>query len=150
VAIARRVTPHLGLHARHAAQKRAGEILGATLDGGQDCDLAIDCAGTDESLRQCVALCKPGATVLLLATYWQGLKLPATEFMMKELRMVSSMAQARSGLVRDVEVAASAMAMNPLIAKSLITHRLPIEAAAEAFAIAGDRASGAIKVSINP
>jgi threonine dehydrogenase-like Zn-dependent dehydrogenase len=150
VAMARRATPHVHLHARHASQKRAGEILGATLDGGQDCDLAIDCAGSDESLRQCVALCKPGAAVLLLATYWHGLTLPATEFMMKELRLVASMSQARSGLVRDVEVAASAMATDPRIARTLITHRLPIEAAQEAFAIAADRASGAIKVSINP
>jgi threonine dehydrogenase-like Zn-dependent dehydrogenase len=150
VAIARRATTHLNLHARHPAQKRAGEMLGATLDGGADCDLAIDCAGTDDSLRQCVELCRPGATVLLLATYWQGVRLPAMELTMKELRVVASTMQARSGLVRDVEVAACAMADDPLIARALITHRLPIDAAAEAFSIAADRSAGAIKVSINP
>jgi len=32
----------------------------------------------------------------------------------------------------------------------LVTHRFPLEQAAEAFRIAGDRASGAIKVTLQP
>ena len=43
-----------------------------------------------------------------------------------------------------------AMAQNPRIAECLITHRLPLDAAEEAFAIAADRKAGAIKVTINP
>jgi threonine dehydrogenase-like Zn-dependent dehydrogenase len=150
VAIARLATPHVHLYARHDSQKRAGELLGARLEGAADCDLVIDCAGTDAAVAQAVDLCKPSATVLLLASYWGGLTLPATEVMMKELRIVSSMAQARQGLSRDVDIAAAALARNPAIAKSLITHRLPLDAAEEAFAIAGNRAAGAIKVTINP
>jgi threonine dehydrogenase-like Zn-dependent dehydrogenase len=150
VAIARMVTPHVHLYARHESQQRAGDLLGARLEGARDCDLVIDCAGTDAAVAQAVALCKPGATVLLLASYWGGLNLPATEVMMKEIRIVSSMAQARQGLARDVDIAAAAMAKNPAIAKLLITHRLPLEAAEEAFSIAGNRAAGAIKVTINP
>lgn len=150
VAIARLATPHVHLYARHDAQKRAGETLGARLEGAADCDLVIDCAGTDAAVAQAVGLCKPSATLLLLASYWGGLTLPATEVMMKEVRIVSSMAQARQGLSRDVDIAAAALAKSPAIAKSLITHRLPLDAAEEAFAIAGDRAAGAIKVTINP
>jgi threonine dehydrogenase-like Zn-dependent dehydrogenase len=60
------------------------------------------------------------------------------------------MAQARQGLSRDVDIAAAAMGMNPLIAQSIITHRLPLDAAAEAFSIAANRSAGAIKVTINP
>jgi threonine dehydrogenase-like Zn-dependent dehydrogenase len=150
VAIAKMVTPHVHLYARHESQQRAGDLLGARLEGARDCDLVIDCAGTDAAVAQAVALCKPGATVLLLASYWGGLNLPATEVMMKEIRIVSSMAQARQGLARDVDIAAAAMAKNPAIAKLLITHRLPLEAAEEAFSIAGNRAAGAIKVTINP
>lgn len=150
VAIARMVTPYVHLYARHDSQQRAGELLGARLEGAGDCDLVIDCAGTDAAVAQAVALCKPGATVLLLASYWGGLNLPATEVMMKEIRIVSSMAQARQGLSRDVDIAAAAMAKNPAIAKLIITHRLPLDAAEEAFSIAGNRAAGAIKVTINP
>ncbi|HSB95679.1 MAG TPA: zinc-binding dehydrogenase, partial [Spongiibacteraceae bacterium] len=150
VAIAKLATPHVHLYARHDSQKRAGELLGAKLDGATDCDLVIDCAGTDASMLQAANLCKPSATILLLASYWGGLNMPAMQIMMKEIRVVSSMSQARQGLMRDVDVAAATMAKNPLIATSIITHRLPLDAAEEAFSIAGNRAAGAIKVTINP
>jgi len=70
--------------------------------------------------------------------------------MMKQLRIVASSSQARNGLTRDVDIAASALAKNPLIARSIITHRLPLDAAEEAFSIAADRKAGAIKVTLNP
>jgi threonine dehydrogenase-like Zn-dependent dehydrogenase len=69
---------------------------------------------------------------------------------MKQLRIVTSANYCRHGLSRDVDVAAAAMARNPRIAECLITHRLPLDAAEEAFAIAADRRAGAIKVTINP
>ena len=150
VAIARRAAGDVYLLARHDVQKRAGEQLGATLDAQGSYDLVIDCAGTTESIATAVSLCRPRARLLLLATYWEGLTLPAFEVSMKELRVIGSSSYARQGLSRDVDVAATAMAQNPLIAKLLITHRLPLEAAEEAFAIAGNRAAGAIKVAFNP
>lgn len=150
VAIAKVATADVCLLARHAAQKAAGERLGASLTASSEYDLVIDCAGTSESVAEAVRLCKPGATLLLLATYWGGLTLPAFEVSMKQLRILSSSSYSRHGLTRDVDVAASVMAKNPLIAQNLITHRLPLDAAEEAFAIAGNRAAGAIKVTINP
>lgn len=150
VAIARLATSEVYLVARHAAQKEAGEKLGAKLNFTGDYDLVVDCAGTTESIAQAVSLCKPGATLLLLATYWGGLTLPAFEVTMKQLNIVTSSSQARSGLTRDVDIAASAMAKNPAIATTLITHRFPLEAVEEAFAIANNRAAGAIKVTFNP
>ncbi len=88
VAIARLATREVCLLARHDRQKAAGERLGATLQPTGEYDLVIDCAGTSESLAEAVRLCRPGATVLLLATYWAGLTLPAFEFSMKQLRIV--------------------------------------------------------------
>ena len=55
---------------------------------------------------------------------------------MKQLRIVTSANYCRHGLSRDVDVAAAAMARNPRIAECLITHRLPLDAAEEAFASA--------------
>ena len=150
VAMARLATRDVCLLARHDRQKAAGERLGATLAPAGEYDLVIDCAGTSESMAEAVRLCRPGATVLLLATYWEGLTLPAFEVSMKQLRIVTSANYCRHGLSRDVDVAAAAMARNPRIAECLITHRLPLDAAEEAFAIAADRRAGAIKVTINP
>ena len=44
----------------------------------------------------------------------------------------------------------SLMAQRPELPGILITHRLPLDAAAEAFSIAADRKAGAIKVVLEP
>lgn len=150
VAVARAVTNEVWLEARHDAQKSAGERLGARLRPDGAFDLVVDCAGTTESMAQAVHLCRPGATLLMLATWWDGLTLPAVEVCMKELHLTGASMYCRQGLVRDVDVAASLLANNPLIADCIITHRLPLEAAAEAFAIAANRRAGALKVVLQP
>lgn len=150
VAVAQPLAREVGLAARHDAQRAAGERLGARLDPEGEYDVVVDCAGTDAALEQAVRLCRPGGTLLLLATYWGGLNLPAFEVGMKSLRIVASSQYGRQGLLRDVEVAAQLMAANPLIAEAMITHRLPLDSAAEAFAIAADRGAGAIKVVLEP
>jgi threonine dehydrogenase-like Zn-dependent dehydrogenase len=113
-------------------------------------DRVIECAGTSESMVDAVRLCRTGGSLLMLATYWGGLTLPAFEVSAKELRILSSASYARNGAVRDIDIAAAILARNPAIAASIITHRLPLDAAVDAFAIAGDRASGAIKVVLQP
>ncbi len=147
------LTQHVGkvdIAARHDAQKAAAARLGAGLDPRGEYDAVVECAGTSEALAQAARLCKPAATILLLATYWDGVNLPAFEVSMKELRILGSFMYGRRGLVRDVEVAAHLLAQRPELSEILITHRLPLEAAAEAFAIAADRRAGAIKVVLEP
>jgi L-iditol 2-dehydrogenase len=136
--------------ARHDAQKTAAQRLGAGLDPVGEYDVVVECAGNSAALAQAVRLCKPGATLLLLATYWEGMTLPAFEVGMKNLKIQASSLYGRHGLVRDVEMAAQLMAQRPELADILITHRLPLDAAPEAFAIAANRAAGAIKVVLEP
>jgi threonine dehydrogenase-like Zn-dependent dehydrogenase len=140
----------VGLAARHAAQMKAGERLGAKLDPVGEYDVVIDCAGNDASLAQAASLCRPNGVILLLATYWQGVSLPAFEVSMKNLKIYASSMYSQKGLSRDVDVAAQVLAKRPEIADIMITHRLPLEAAVEAFEIAADRKAGAIKVVLEP
>jgi len=49
-----------------------------------------------------------------------------------------------------MEDAAQMLADEPDIARTVITHRFPLEDASEGFRVAGDRASGAIRVVIEP
>lgn len=147
------LTPHVktvALAARHDAQKQAGEQLGASLDPSEEYDVVVECAGNSKALEQAARLCKPGGTILLLATYWEGVTLPAFEVCLKNLKIFASSLYGRQGLVRDVELAAQLMSQRPELADILISHRLPLDAASEAFAIAADRQAGAIKVVLEP
>jgi threonine dehydrogenase-like Zn-dependent dehydrogenase len=122
---------------------------GESADAAQrEYDLAIDCAGTTASLERCVDSLRPGGMLLLLATYWAGLTLPSFGVTGKAISIVASSMYARRGLVRDA--AATILARNPEIARALITHRMPLEAAPEAFKIAAQRSDGAIKVVLEP
>jgi threonine dehydrogenase-like Zn-dependent dehydrogenase len=147
------LTPHVAtvdIAARHNAQKEAAERLGAGLDPRGEYDAVVECAGNSAALMQAARLCKPGATILLLATYWDEVIMPAFEISMKGLKIYASFMYDRQGLVRDVDIAAQLMAQRPELPGILITHRLPLDAAADAFALAADRKAGAIKVVLEP
>ncbi len=144
----------VSLAARHDRQREAGARLGASLilgvRAGADADVAIDCAGTTESLAQCAELLRPNGRLLLLAAAWGPMALPGFAFVAKELALTVASMYGRSAQGRDVDAAAALLAAQPALGELLITHRFPLEAAAEAFATARDRAAGAIKVVLEP
>jgi len=137
------------LEARHDRQRDAAERLGAgTVSDGYD--VVIEAAGTASAFARCVELCRPGGRVLVLGTYWDaGGELQQTACL-HEIDVIPASMYSRAGPSRDVDVAAALLASRPAIAEVLITHRFPLDAAAEAFAAARDRAAGAIKVVLEP
>jgi threonine dehydrogenase-like Zn-dependent dehydrogenase len=149
VAAAREAGCDVALLARHPAQVEAGERLGAGCTDGEY-DMAIECAGTESAVARAVELARPGGTLLLLASYWGGLTFPGFDVSMKELTIVASNMYARDGASRDIDVAAALLAARAELGAALITHRLPLAAAPEAFRIAADRRAGAIKVVLEP
>jgi 2-desacetyl-2-hydroxyethyl bacteriochlorophyllide A dehydrogenase len=141
------------LAARHDHQRVAGERLGAremAASANGKYDVVIEAAGTTESMEQAVRATAPGGKVVMLATYWGGLQVPAFDMCGKEVSLVPAWQYNRDDDARDVDVAASLLATTPSIADTLITHRFPLDAAAEAFAVARDRTAGAIKVVLEP
>ena len=137
------------LVARHPAQIAAGRRLGAAAPGGEY-DVAIDCAGTPSAGVECCERLRPNGTLLLLAAFWGKLELPGFTTCAKELAVVAATMYGRLGAARDIDAAAAILAARPEIGAALITHRFPLERAADAFAAARDRAGGAIKVVIEP
>ena len=69
---------------------------------------------------------------------------------MTEIDLIPASMYARTGSVRDVDVAAQLLADRPELARLVITHRFPLDGVREAFAAAQDRSSGAIKVVLEP
>lgn len=135
-------------HQRDAAERlggHAGELTRTTWD------VVVDAAGTEASLAQAIRMIRPGGRVVLAGTYWDGtVALPAIELCMKEVRLIPSMMYGHDATSRDFDVAARLLASRPEIASTVITHRFPLDAVADAFAVAHDRASGSIKVVLEP
>ena len=56
----------------------------------------------------------------------------------------------RHGHGRDFDDAARLLAGTPDLVDALVTHRFPIEDAAEAFRVASDKSTGALRVVVEP
>jgi threonine dehydrogenase-like Zn-dependent dehydrogenase len=146
---AQAVGAKVDLEARHDRQRDAAARLGAgAISDGYD--VVIEAAGTASALARSVELCRPGGRVLVLGTYWgAAVELPQN-ICLHEIDLIPATMYSRSGPSRDVDVAAAVLASRPAVAEGLITHRVPLDGAAEAFATARDRAAGAIKVVLAP
>jgi threonine dehydrogenase-like Zn-dependent dehydrogenase len=149
VAVARAAGCDVSLRARHDAQREAGARLGASEEEGE-VDVAVDAAGSESALATAVERVRPGGRLLLVASYWQGLVLPGFDVTMKEVDVIPAQMYGRDAAGRDIDQAAALLARAPEIARAVITHRLPLEAAPEAFRIAANRRAGAIKVVLEP
>jgi 2-desacetyl-2-hydroxyethyl bacteriochlorophyllide A dehydrogenase len=155
-AIALDLGADVGIVVRHPHQQEAAEAIGASVieygaKGTRNkADVAVEAAGSETSIEQAVQLARPGATVSLLGAYWGTIPLPGSAFMVKELNLQASYVYDAHAGPREVEQAADLMARRPELAEILITHRFPLADAVEAFRVAADRRSGAIKVVLEP
>ncbi|MAE97430.1 MAG: Zn-dependent alcohol dehydrogenase [Deltaproteobacteria bacterium] len=149
-AMARASGASVDVVARHDSQREVADRLGCGEPEGSY-DLVVDAAGSESALEVAVNACKPGGTLSIVASYWEGrVSLPAFPLCLKEVRVVPASLYGNEGAVRDIEVAAALLARQPELADLLITHRFPLDAAPEAFQVANDRAAGAIKVVLEP
>ena len=139
----------VSLEARHPHQRQVGERLGATTARGVY-DVVIDAAGSGSVLQRAIELARPGGTLVVLGVYEPDVVWPQHECFLKELRIVPSFVYCRHGGRRDFENAAQMLAQRPELAESLITHRFPIEDAPEAFRVASDKSTGALRVVLEP
>ena len=133
------------LFARHDHQKAAGEALGAQLNGEDGFDVVIDAVGTTASIAEAVERIKPRGRVGLVGSLWEPASLDLA-VCSKEITIIAPSGYSGVAPDRDFDHAARVLAERPDIADVLVTHRFPLDAAAEGFAAAADRAGGAIKV----
>jgi 2-desacetyl-2-hydroxyethyl bacteriochlorophyllide A dehydrogenase len=151
VAGARRLgAAEVALQARHPYQKEAGERLGARVDPDGLYDVVVEAAGTQESLAKCGELVAPGGTIVVLGVHFGPVQLDWMPLFHKEARVIPSLGYCAHDGGREMEDAAAMLAEDPEIVRTLITHRFPIEDAAEAFRVASERSAGAVRVVIEP
>jgi 2-desacetyl-2-hydroxyethyl bacteriochlorophyllide A dehydrogenase len=151
VAGARRMgAAEIVLEARHPHQREAGERLGAAVGGTGTYEVVVEAAGSLESLARCGELVAPGGTIVVLGVHFGPVQLDWLPLFNKEARVIPSLGYCAHDGVREMDEAAAMLTEEPDIAKTLITHRYPLEAAEEAFRVAADRGSGAIRVVLEP
>jgi 2-desacetyl-2-hydroxyethyl bacteriochlorophyllide A dehydrogenase len=135
--------------ARHDAQREAAARIGSGTDPEGEYDVVVDAAGTDSALKTSFDLLRPGGKVALVASYWEPVTFPQF-FSIKEPVVFGSNTHGHDENDRDMDAAARILAESPEVAAAMITHRFPLDRAADAFDAAGDRAAGAIKVLLEP
>jgi threonine dehydrogenase-like Zn-dependent dehydrogenase len=136
--------------ARHPAQLAAAEQLGIGRDVDRAYDVVVVAAATSTAFDDATRLARRGGTLVFVATTWQPIEVSFLAAQMHELTLVPTFVYGHSSGGRDFDVAAALLAARPEIPAALITHRFPLDDAAHAFAVAADRASGAIKVVLEP
>lgn len=149
VAAVRQGGAEVDLDAVHDIQTEAGNRLGAGTAPRGHYDLVIECEGTEESISRAVSFCRPGATLLLVAGYYTDKTFPSMRCALKELTMIWGTFYGHGATGRDVDAAAALLARNPEIARTIITHRFPLDAAADAFALAASETES-LKVVVEP
>jgi threonine dehydrogenase-like Zn-dependent dehydrogenase len=110
----------------------------------------IEAAGTESAVAKAVELAKRGASVSIPGIYWGPVAMPGLAMCLKGVSLCPAVLYARHAGGRDVDAAAALLATTPELPRALIIHRYPLDAAREAFATAASRASGAIKVVLEP
>jgi 2-desacetyl-2-hydroxyethyl bacteriochlorophyllide A dehydrogenase len=137
----------VALEARYDRQREVGERLGAgTVDGLYD--VVIEAAGSASSVDRCVQLVAPGGSIVVLGVHYAGFSPDFISLLLKEARIVPSIGYCHHDGGSDMAQAAEMLAAQPDIVDALVTHRFPLEDAAEAFRVAQDRKAGALKVVI--
>ncbi len=139
----------LDLAAQHGATAtstpdRAEEVLAALTDG-RGPDLVVEAAGTERTLAQSIELVGIGGEVLVFGTLTGGNEgLPYYQLYFKELTLYNPRAALPGDYARGVQLAAAGR----LELEPLVTHRLTLDEAEEAFRVVNDPSSLKVLMSV--
>ncbi|MXX75090.1 MAG: alcohol dehydrogenase catalytic domain-containing protein [Holophagales bacterium] len=143
--------PH---QARLARQLGADEVIDAAEGGdldGYDADLVVETVGglSDTMTAAGIALA-PGGTICVLGVFMGLLTLDPLVLLGKEARLQWSNCYSRRPGEADFGEAVRILASCGDVLTGLLTHEVPLEEIERAFEIAGDKRSGAVKVTVIP
>ena len=135
--------------ARHPHQAAAAEALGATAvsQPGRHYDASFDAVCTQESFDSCITATRPRGDMVELGVFWGPITI-GNSLLMKEITLYPSIFYNHDHVHDDFAEAVDLLSRTPQITSHLVTHRFSLEDAPEAFRVAADRLSGAIKVHL--
>ncbi|MFM7125611.1 MAG: zinc-binding dehydrogenase [Actinomycetota bacterium] len=145
VAAARHLGVEVDIEARYPHQQRAADALGARIGVEDRYDVVVDAVGSQSAFDRSVQLCRSGGVLVELGVFWTPVSMNR-EVVLREITIAPAVFYAHSHDEDDFVTAANVLAHRPDIEEVMVTHRFGLDEAEEAFRVAGDRSSGAIKV----
>ena len=110
--------------------------------------LGVEAGVADDDVRAVVLTGRGRA--FSVGTYGGAVTGPWHTLFMREARLLPSLGYCAHEGGKDMEEAARMLADQPEVVDTVITHRFPLEDAVEAFRVAADKSSGAIRVVLQP
>ena len=154
---------HVGITARYPHQAAAARSLGATEVYNPDevtlgseaarmrWDIVVETVGgSAQTLQQAIDVVTRGGTVVLLGVHTVPQEITTQRIFFHELTIVGAFGYDNVGPRSDYEETIGLLDKYHDLVAPLVTHTFPIEKASEAFDIALDKRSGAIKVTVLP
>ncbi len=149
VAVAQELGAPVDAKAHRPERQHAAERLGAGGIVGTDYDVVLDAAGTQSSMDLATSRVRAGGTIGVLASFWQPVAI-GMALLMKEVSLVPAFTYGHHHGASEFDEAVRMLDALPELPRVVITHRYPLDAAPEAFRVASDPMSGAIKVVLEP
>jgi threonine dehydrogenase-like Zn-dependent dehydrogenase len=154
------------LTARHAHQAELGRQLGAVrvLDEGEATPLLLDGAGREapidlvvetvggsaDTLIQAGAAVRPGGTVSILGVFMGRTEIEPLGLFVKETTLAFSNCYTHPETGADFETAIDLVSDGRDALSALTTHAVPLDEIDRAYALAADKQSGVVKVTVLP
>jgi len=111
-------------------------------------DAVIETAGGGQNFDDSLTIVRKRGTVVLVAGYYKPLEVDLSRIVAKEPIVTGSMCYGYSGMETDFQQAIDLIASGKVDPTKIVTHRFPFAEITEAFAVAGDKGSGAVKVHV--
>jgi threonine dehydrogenase-like Zn-dependent dehydrogenase len=119
--------------------------------GGRGADLVVETVGGHApTLGQAIDIVRPAGKVVVLGLWDDYVPLDSWKAVLKDVTLMFCLNHGVIGRKADYELCLDWMASRKVPAQDLVTHVKPLDEIADAFALASDKNSGAIKVIVTP
>jgi len=158
--VARDRAAAVAVTARHPHQRAAAERLGVTVLAEGDAvawgkehrpDVVIESVGgAADTIRDAIRVVARGGRVVVLGTFHEPKAVDLQRLMLKEVALLGSFCYGGGDREPEFATAARLTGRWREELRALTTHQFALDEVADAFATAGDKATGAIKVTLRP
>ncbi|MEX2158368.1 MAG: alcohol dehydrogenase catalytic domain-containing protein [Dehalococcoidia bacterium] len=137
----------LGAHVVEAGDNAAGALIEAF--GGRTPEVVVETVGgVANTVQEAITVCQPGGRVSVLGIFSALSPINATVLALKEVSLVGGITYGRPDNLSDFKVAIDIASKHADDLRKVITHRMPLDDIARAFAVANDKTQRSIKVTV--